>query len=201
MTKDKNLRHAIIVSAFKHFSTQPYHKVSTNLIVEDAGVSKGLLFHYFKDKKTLYITLYDLAWKTIFKDVFEHLDLKQKCLFIRFRDYILLKSKSLQNHKTLSLFIKQVHLHQDPEIFKERSMRYLNYQENAYRKIFDNIDTTLFRPDLDLQDTYKIFIWTLQRVTNEWEKQNAENPVEYALPVLEKELSHYIQFFEKAFYL
>ncbi len=201
MTKDKNLRHAIILSAFKQFSTQPYHKVSTNQIVDDAGVSKGLLFHYFKDKKTLYITLYDLAWKTIFKDVFEQLDLSQKCLFRRFRDYILLKSKCLQSHKTLSAFIKQVHLNQDADIFKERSQRYLNYQEVAYRKIFENIDTGLFRPDLNLQDTYKIFIWTLQRVTSEWEKQHTDHSIEQSLPILERELEHYIQFFEKAFYL
>ncbi len=201
MKKDKNLRHAIILSAFKQFSAQPYHKVSTNQIVDDAGVSKGLLFHYFKDKKTLYITLYDLAWKTIFKDVFEQLDLSQKCLFRRFRDYIILKSRCLQNHKTLSLFIKQVHLNQDADILKERSTRYLNYQEVAYRKIFENIDTGLFRPDLNLQDTYKIFVWTLQRVTNEWEKQHTNQSVEHSLPVLERELEYYIQFFEKAFYL
>lgn len=41
----------MINSALKEFSVNTFQKASTNTIVEEAGISKGLLFHYFGNKK------------------------------------------------------------------------------------------------------------------------------------------------------
>ncbi|MDF2568170.1 MAG: transcriptional regulator, TetR family [Oscillospiraceae bacterium] len=44
----------ILNAAFKEFSEQGYEKASTNRIVKEAGIGKGMLFYYFKSKKDLY---------------------------------------------------------------------------------------------------------------------------------------------------
>src|SRR5665811_373431 len=49
----KKKRDRIINSAIEEFSLYPYEKASTNNIVKNAGISKGLLFHYFGNKKDL----------------------------------------------------------------------------------------------------------------------------------------------------
>jgi len=49
----------IINGALKVFSASNYRQASTIDIAREAGISKGLLFHYFKNKKELYLYLYE----------------------------------------------------------------------------------------------------------------------------------------------
>ena len=50
---DAEKRDRIINSAIDEFAMYPYEKASTNNIVKNAGISKGLLFHYFENKQEL----------------------------------------------------------------------------------------------------------------------------------------------------
>jgi len=52
-------REQILNAAINEFAQKDYKNASTNEIVKKAGISKGLIFHYFKNKKQLYIFLYD----------------------------------------------------------------------------------------------------------------------------------------------
>jgi AcrR family transcriptional regulator len=52
---EKNDR--IFKAAKELFALQGYHQTSTNLIAEKADVSKALIFHHFKSKKKLYLTV------------------------------------------------------------------------------------------------------------------------------------------------
>lgn len=51
---DEEKRGRIINSALEEFSKNSFDKASTNIIVKNAGISKGSLFHYFKNKQELY---------------------------------------------------------------------------------------------------------------------------------------------------
>lgn len=46
---------AVLNSAMEVFSKYDYKKASTDLIAAKAGVSKGLLFYCFHNKKELYL--------------------------------------------------------------------------------------------------------------------------------------------------
>ena len=48
-------------SAMLEFGDNTFKKTSADSIARRAGVSKGLLFHYFKDKRELYLYLYQYA--------------------------------------------------------------------------------------------------------------------------------------------
>ena len=37
------------------FSTQPYEEISIESLAEAAGISKGLLYHYFRGKREFYV--------------------------------------------------------------------------------------------------------------------------------------------------
>ena len=52
LSKDK--QDTMINGALKIFAREGYQRASTDVIVKEAGISKGLLFHYFGNKKTLY---------------------------------------------------------------------------------------------------------------------------------------------------
>ena len=44
----------MINASLKVFAENGYRHASTDVIVKDAGISKGLLFHYFTSKMGLY---------------------------------------------------------------------------------------------------------------------------------------------------
>ena len=53
----------ILNAAIKVFAQNGYRKSSTDVIVQEAGISKGLLFHYFTNKITLYEYIIDYSIK------------------------------------------------------------------------------------------------------------------------------------------
>ncbi|MDP4090251.1 MAG: TetR/AcrR family transcriptional regulator, partial [Bacillota bacterium] len=48
-------REAIIAICIEEFANNGYENTSTDVITSRAGISKGILFHYFKSKKNLYL--------------------------------------------------------------------------------------------------------------------------------------------------
>ena len=56
INKEKQVR--IINACLAEFAANGYDKASTNSIVMKANIS-GILFHYFSNKKRLYIFLYE----------------------------------------------------------------------------------------------------------------------------------------------
>lgn len=53
----------ILNAAIKVFALNGYRKASTDVIVSEAGISKGLLFHYFSNKLSLYEYIIDYSIK------------------------------------------------------------------------------------------------------------------------------------------
>ena len=51
----------MINAALKVFAMQGYKHASTDDIVKEAGISKGLLFHYFTNKVGVYVFLMDYS--------------------------------------------------------------------------------------------------------------------------------------------
>lgn len=57
----------IINKGIEVFSKASFTDASTDLITQEAGISKGLLFHYFGSKKSFYLYLLDHAIKLLTK--------------------------------------------------------------------------------------------------------------------------------------
>ena len=56
----------ILNAGFHVFSRNTYKKSPTSEIADAAGISKALLFHYFHNKKELYLFLWDTCARIIF---------------------------------------------------------------------------------------------------------------------------------------
>ena len=53
----------ILNAGFRVFSQNSYKKSPTSEIAAEAGISKALLFHYFRNKQELYLFLWDWGAK------------------------------------------------------------------------------------------------------------------------------------------
>lgn len=55
--RDENKRKLIVQTAVKLFSERPFHRVRLDDVAEAAGVGKGTVYIYFKNKEELYYSL------------------------------------------------------------------------------------------------------------------------------------------------
>lgn len=60
---------AIIQSGITEFSKKSYMDASTDAITKSCGISKGLLFHYFGNKKNFYLYCLEVALKRLITDI------------------------------------------------------------------------------------------------------------------------------------
>mgnify|MGYP002539826609 CR=1 FL=1 len=52
-------RQRILDAAMEEFSRNGYDGASLNTVCAEKGISKGIIYHYFKDKDELYLDAYD----------------------------------------------------------------------------------------------------------------------------------------------
>ena len=88
---DEEKRNRIINSAMQEFGNNTYEKASTNNIVKNANISKGALFHYFKNKKALYDYLEKLSYEVFFETIKKKVDWNETDIFKRLKQIVIVK--------------------------------------------------------------------------------------------------------------
>ena len=77
----KDKQDAIINAALHTFALKGYKDASTDVIVKEAGISKGLLFHYFTSKQGLYDFICDYSTKYMILELTRSVKKNQRDLF------------------------------------------------------------------------------------------------------------------------
>ena len=81
-TLPKEKQQNIINAGLEVFSKNEYKKASTDEMAAKAGISKGLLFHYFKNKKTFYFFLFEYAINLL-EDLLQKSNITEEMDFFR----------------------------------------------------------------------------------------------------------------------
>ena len=79
LKKEKQDR--MINAALKVFAMNGYQKASTDDIVKEAGISKGLLFHYFGSKAGAYTFMYEYSSRFMMMDHERTVSISEQHLF------------------------------------------------------------------------------------------------------------------------
>lgn len=100
LSEEKRL--LIINVCVQEFAQNGYEKTSTDIITTKAGISKGILFHYFKNKKNLYLYIIDYVVKFLTEKTLQTVkEVKSKDFFDRIKEIVLLK-----HHVTFEYFLE-----------------------------------------------------------------------------------------------
>jgi|SRR5699024_137469 len=163
-SKFKNLKsekqEEIINAAIKEFVRSGFDKASTNEIVKEAKISKGSLFNYFHSKKDLYLYLIYYCNKII-----EHLNNKidkgERDLFQRIEKAGLEKFYVQQKHPLVFDFFASLKYEESAEV-KEIAKQSINrVYDEALLKLYEDIDYSKFREDIDIEKAIEILNWTM----------------------------------------
>ena len=163
---DGEKQQRILNAAMKEFASKGYDHASTNRIVEDAGIAKGLLFHYFKSKKQLFLYLYDRGLKLVTEEVLRGVDFTEPDFFQRMQQAQAAKIALIRVYPDIMDFIKAAYLEESEAVKAELSERTQGLLALNYTKLFEGVDTALFREELDKNLVMKTIIWAYEGFAN-----------------------------------
>ncbi len=190
-------RERLIDSALKEFGTNPYNKASTNVIVKQAGISKGLLYHYFKSKEELYNYLIEFLFVQTATGIMEQIDFENQDILDRIIVAMNYKMKLFKKYPGIIEFSKSLYKDKTIEEVKIYINKYApNYYEDFYRK---NIDYTMFKEGVDVQQAINITQWTVEKLSEGYMKTWKQNE-EIDMDAIKDELLKYADTLKIAFY-
>lgn len=201
---DSEKRDRIINSAIEEFSTYPFNKASTNTIVKNAGISKGLLFHYFGNKKELYDYISKFVVEKLFNEVSGRIDWENTDIFERIKQIALVKIELSAVYPQLFTFAINIFSQDNTINFEQAIKKYeefgINVQE-LFAKVYQhNIDYTLFSDPGKIGMYIDIIRWTIEKFAEE-KVMSVDVSIDLSvIQTISDEMSTYIDVLKKAFY-
>ncbi len=197
---DDARKNRILEAALQEFADKGYRKASTNTIVREAKVSKGLLFHYFISKKELYIYIYNYAVQTITEELFEGVNFADRDVLNRLYASTIQKIESYTKHPLYTKLFEKHPLIEDEEILERTNSATFQYSKDSYERIFNNIDYYLFAEKVNINHSLDVVKWTIDRISFDWIKRNNNVFDPEAFSELKQSISKYLDLFRDAFY-
>lgn len=144
----------IINTAYKVFSENSYKKAPMSEIADESGISKSLLFHYFTNKKELYMYLWANAIEVTKKAVTEYKTLETDDFFEMLKRSLLSKCSLMRDYPHLYAFSLRAYYETAPEIQNSIQENYNNVSKASKMTVFEKIDISKFRKDIDIKTMY-----------------------------------------------
>ncbi len=193
-------RERIVNAALNEFALRGYEKASTNEIVKEAEISKGLLFHYFKSKKQLFLYLYDFGIQIFQHEFIKRIDYEEQEFFTKMRQISKVKLDLHRKYPQLFKFILEAYLETNKEIKDELESRNSMVLMININRLFQNIDTSKFREGIELKEILNIISWTIEGMVNEEIKKCKVLKKELDYDQLFEHADQYLNAFEKLIY-
>ena len=150
---------AILNAGYRVFSQNSYKNSPMSEIAQAAGISKSLLFHYFHNKKELYLHLWDNCAKLTIEYLTRYDCYSQKGLFESMERGMEVKLEICRLYPDMANFAIRAFYEKDPEInaaVQESYHRYFNLKADKARI---NFDSAQFIPGLDIPMMYREMYW------------------------------------------
>lgn len=194
---DPEKKERLIISAMEEFGNNQFAKASTNNIVKNAGISKGLLFHYFENKEALYNYLIEFALKTISEPITKEIGLEDRDIIRRLQRISDLKIRIIHKYPSLLNFSKTMFIGMDYEAIFKFIQKYHTIPLNDYYTA--NIDTTMFKEDIDVTLAVKTIQYTFERISEDVVQQRNMG-IEPDIDAVLKEISTFLAHFRRIYY-
>ena len=149
----------IINAAMEVFGKNEYKRASTDLIAVKAGISKGLLFYYFHNKKELYMYVYNFLIEIMKDQIADTTFLELTDFFELLRYAGAGKAVMLEKHPYILEFAMRA-FYSENEIVSDALKSFNTMQEEVmYQMYFGHIDTYKFKDSVEPFKVYKMLRW------------------------------------------
>lgn len=186
---------AIINAGYRVFSQNSYKNSPMSEIAEAAGISKALLFHYFHNKKELYLFLWDKCAETTIETMSRYNCYGQTLLFEAMERGMRAKMEIIRRYPDMGVFTIRAFYEKDEEIcaaIQESYHRYFNLKADQTRL---NLDPAQFVPDVDVAMMYREMYWASEGYL--WEKVQQGGAMD--IDQMEKDFMELLKFWKSVY--
>lgn len=159
---------AIINAGYRVFSQNSYKKSPVSEIAAAAGISKSLLFHYFHNKKELYLYLWEKSDEITKKYLAEYGCHEQSDLFDIMLCGLKAKVAIMKEYPDLGAFVMKSFYEKDESVRPEINGLVKAVSNQSLNQAMAKIDPSKFLPGLDLRMMYREMYWASEGYL--WEK-------------------------------
>ena len=164
LKKEKQDR--IINAALKVFALQGYRHGSTDDIVREAGISKGLLFHYFESKLGVYRFIYDYSVRYMNLELRSTVSPKEKDLFGVMKQVECARMHAMKGYPYMQQFLNRSLAEDSYEALLSVEEK-KNSLEETYAVIDSQIDYGLLPSGIDGEKLRKMLDFTVKGLMTE----------------------------------
>lgn len=147
----KEKQNTIIDAALSLFGTNGYKKTSVSDIAAEAGISKAMVFHYFENKKTLYLYLFEVCSQTVINAVSEKFDRSLTDFFDKILLATNIKISVMKKHPAILAYLNSAYFETDPEVRADLQTIFTSEEWEKFRQglVFEGLDTSKFKDGVD----------------------------------------------------
>lgn len=184
----------IIDAGYEVFSRNSYKKSPVGEIARAAGISKSLLFHYFHNKKELYLFLWNTASQLTMDTLKDYGCYEPTDLFEMMRRGLYAKIAIMEKYPNVTGFVLKAFYEKEPEIACEIQKSYAGLIQSISTLFMPKLNPEYFRPGLDTEMIFKTMYWTSEGYLWKALQQGTFN-----LDQLEKDTLEMLNFWKTAY--
>lgn len=169
LVEDKRQR--ILEACILEFADKGYEKASTNAIVKDAKISKGILFHYFGNKKNLFLYVVEYCLQYLITGYKKYPLLKSDDIFDRLLELGVIKLQIYNTNPNISKVILQAFMNTPEAIRTEIQDKYQQVSNQFMPAIFKDIDSSKFRNGVKPEKALEVVMLFLEALQGKYIKE------------------------------
>lgn len=155
----KEKQEGILLAAMDIFAQHEYKKANTEDIAHKAGISKGLLFYYFKDKKQLYLSTLQFCIEKV-KEVMNPEEYENITDFFALMEYGGRKKLALiKQYPAMVGFVSKAFASQREAVSDDANAQFQNIMESTFDEYFSHVDFSKFREGVEPRQIYRMLVW------------------------------------------
>ena len=173
LAKEKQDR--MINAALKIFAKNGYKGASTDEIVKEAGISKGLLFHYFVSKLGVYTFIFDYSTKYMTLELTTSVDKEESDFFEIYKQIESAKMHALKNYPYMQEFLYST-------VYEDVSEALLAIEDKktalteVYGDLYSRMNTEVFGAEVDTEKLRKMIDLTMKGLMEEHFREGSFQP-------------------------
>jgi AcrR family transcriptional regulator len=155
----KEKRRNIINASLYVFAGSEYKKAGTDEIAQRAGISKGLLFHYFGNKKELYLYIYRYAVDYILRQFSSGNGSAETDFFKMLNDGYKCKIQVYSEHPDIMNFMVRSYFEDNPEIKQYIDKNFGGLKKDFASDFLSRADASRFREGISPAEVFDMIRW------------------------------------------
>lgn len=189
-------RKAIMDACIEEFALNGYDNASTNNIVKKAGISKGILFHYFGSKKNLFLYVFDYAVEYFVKKYYLSISKQPSDLFERLIWISMEKMRMTFEEPLLGKLVYEAMLSIPKDLSEEMTQRINEVYATHMPPMFEGLDTSKFRKGVNPRKAIELVGLCLNGLADKIMKANAHKSYDEFLEQMKSTVDEFNEYME-----